>query len=156
MIELDIPGRGVLRLQHLVTDVNGTLAVDGRLIDGVAKGLLGLSDRLQIHLLTADTHGRQELLDRQLGLQAVRIPAGGEAQAKGTYVRGLGADQVVALGQGANDAGMLHDAALGICVLGPEGTAVEALMAADVVAPSVLDALALLYQPLRLVATLRR
>jgi len=63
---------------------------------------------------------------------------------------------VIALGQGANDVAMLHDAALGICVLVAEGTAVEALMAADVVAPNVLDALALLYQPLRLVATLRR
>jgi soluble P-type ATPase len=51
---------------------------------------------------------------------------------------------------------MLHEAALGICVLGPEGMAVEALMAADVVAPSVLDALDLLYHPLRLMATLRR
>ena len=156
MIELDIPGRGVLRLQHLVTDVNGTLAVDGQLIEGVAKSLLGLRDRLQIHLLTADTHGRQESLDRQLGLQAVRIQAGGESLAKAAFVRALGADQVIALGQGANDVAMLHDAALGICVLGAEGTAVEALMAADVVAPNVLDALALLYQPLRLVATLRR
>jgi len=156
MIELDIPGRGVLRLQHLVTDVNGTLAADGRLIDGVAKSLLGLRDRLEIHLLTADTHGRQDLLDRQLGLKAVRIQAGGESPAKAAFVRGIGADQVVVLGQGANDVAMLQDAALGICVLGPEGTAVEALMAADVVAPSVLDALALLHQPLRLVATLRR
>jgi soluble P-type ATPase len=156
MIELDIPGRGVLRLQHLVTDVNGTLAVDGRLIDGVAKSLLGLRDRLEIHLLTADTHGRQESLDRQLGLQAVRIQAGGESLAKAAFVQGLGADQVVALGQGANDVAMLHDAALGICILGPEGTAVEALMAADVIAPNILDALDLLYQPLRLVATLRR
>jgi soluble P-type ATPase len=156
MIELEIPGRGVLRLQHLVTDVNGTLAADGCLIDGVAKRLLGLSDRLQIHLLTADAHGRQETLDRQLGLQAVRIPAGGEVEAKGEYTRKLGSEQVVALGQGANDVEMLREAALGICVLGPEGTAVEALMAADVVAPSVLHALDLLYQPLRLVATLRR
>ncbi len=156
MIELDIPGRGVLRLQHLVTDVNGTLAVDGQLIDGVAKSLLGLRDRLQIHLLTADTHGRQQSLDRQLGLQAVRIQTGGESLAKAAFVRDLGADQVIALGQGANDVAMLRDAALGICVLGPEGTAVEALMAADVLASNVLDALDLLYQPLRLVATLRR
>ncbi len=156
MIELDIPGRGMIRLQHLVSDVNGTLAVDGRLIDGAARGLLALSDRLQLHLLTADTHGRQQAIDRQLGLQAVRIPAGGEAEAKAAYVRGLGADQVVAIGQGANDAGMLRDAALGICVLGPEGAAVEALMAADVFAPSIQDALDLLTQPLRLVATLRR
>jgi len=156
MIELDIPGRGVIRLQHLVSDVNGTLAVDGRLIDGAARGLLALSDRLQLHLLTADTHGRQQAIDRQLGLQAVLIPAGGEAEAKAAYVRGLGAEQVVTIGQGANDAGMLRDAALGICVLGPEGAAVEALMAADVFAPSIQDALDLLTQPLRLVATLRR
>jgi soluble P-type ATPase len=156
MIELDIPGRGVIRLQHLVSDVNGTLAVDGRLIDGAAHGLLALSDRLQIHLLTADTHGSQQTIDRQLGLQAVRIPGGGEAEAKAVYVRGLGAEVVVAIGQGANDAGMLRDAALGICVLGPEGAAVEALMASDVVAPNIQDALSLLAQPLRLVATLRR
>ena len=156
MIELDIPGRGVLRLQHLVTDVNGTLAVDGHLVEGVASSLLALGDRLRIHLLTADTHGRQALLDQQLGLQAVRIPAGGESEAKGAYVRNLGAEGVIALGQGANDVDMLREAALGICVLGPEGTAVEALMAANVVAPGVLDALELLRQPLRLVATLRR
>lgn len=33
MIELNIPGRGNLQLHHLVTDVNGTLAVDGELLD---------------------------------------------------------------------------------------------------------------------------
>jgi soluble P-type ATPase len=156
MIELEIPGRGTLRLKHLVTDVNGTLAADGKLIEGAAKSLLGLRDRPQIHLLTADAHGRQAILDQQLGFRAVRIPAGGEARAKAACVHQLGAEQVVALDQGANDVDMLREAALGICILGPEGTAVEALMAADVVAPGVLDALDLLYQPMRLVATLRR
>jgi len=68
----------------------------------------------------------------------------------------LGAGQVIALGQGANDVDLLREVALGICVLGPEGTAVEALMAPDVVAPGVLDALGLLHPPLRLVAALRR
>ena len=81
MIELNIPGRGVIQIDHLVSDVNGTLAVDGQLMEGVASALLRLSDRLQIHLLTADTHGRQAAIDQQLGLQAVRIPAGGEAEA---------------------------------------------------------------------------
>ncbi|MBM3122188.1 MAG: ATPase P [Chloroflexi bacterium] len=156
MIELDVPGHGILRLQHLVSDVNGTLAVDGCLIDGAARGLLALADRLTLHLLTADTHGRQATIDGQLGLRAVRIPAGGEAEAKAAYVRGLGSDSVVALGQGANDTSMLREAALGICILGPEGAAVEALMAADVAAPNITEALALLAQPMRLVATLRR
>jgi soluble P-type ATPase len=89
-------------------------------------------------------------------LEAIGIPAGGEAQAKGEYTRKLGSEHVLALDQGADDVEMLREAALEICVLGPEGKAVEALMAADVVAPSVPDGLDLPYKPRRLVATLRR
>ena len=79
MIELTIPGRGPLRLEHLVTDVNGTLAVDGVLINGLAKRITSLRDRLEIHMLTADTHSRQTRIDEQLNLQATRIQAGKEA-----------------------------------------------------------------------------
>ncbi len=156
MIELNVPGRGQIQIEHLVSDVNGTLALDGRLMDGVAKVLTGLMDRLEIHLLTTDTHGRQESIDRQLKLKAVRIPPGGEAEAKAKYIRQLGASRVIALGQGANDCGMLQEAAIGICVLSQEGLAVEALNAADIVAPDVHAALALLENPIRLVASLRR
>jgi len=156
MIELNVPGKGVLLLDHLVSDVNGTLAVDGQLIDGVARALGALHDRLSLHLLTADTFGRQAEIDRRLGLQAVHIPPGDEAEAKGAYVRSLGSEHVISIGQGANDAGMLREAGLGICVLSPEGLAVEALTAADVIAPNILEALALLEHPLRLVACLRR
>ena len=156
MIELNIPGRGVIQLHHLVCDVNGTLALDGRLIDGVGKALLKLGDRLTLHLLTADTHGMQDSIDRQLGLQSVRIPAGEEVQAKGDYVRDLGSDKVAAIGQGANDAEMLRTAALGICLMSPEGLAIETLTAADVAAENIHAALALLEHPMRLVASLRQ
>jgi soluble P-type ATPase len=62
----------------------------------------------------------------------------------------------VAIGQGANDAQMLRCAVIGICVLSPEGTAVETLTSADVVSPNILSALEMLEKPLRLVATLRK
>lgn len=156
MIEINIPGRGVLRLEHLVTDVNGTLAVDGQLIEGVAQRIGSLKDRLTVHMLTADTHGRQALIDAQLDLKAVRIQPGGEAGQKADYVQRLGAESVVALGQGANDAGMLKEAALGICVLSLEGTAGETLLAADLVTPDINTALDLLQKPLRIAASLRK
>ncbi len=156
MIELDIPGRGILQLNHLVLDVNGTLALDGQLLDGMAKRISSLRDRLEIHLLTADTHGRQAVIDRQLGLKAGRIPAGDESAQKAAYVRGLGAESVVAMGQGSNDAGMLEAAALGIGVLSPEGLSVEALLAADLVVPDIFTALDLLDKPIRIVASLRK
>jgi P-type E1-E2 ATPase len=156
LIELNIPGRGLVQLRYLVSDVNGTLAFDGALLTGVSRALPALGDRLELHLLTADTHGRQAEIDRQLGLQAVRIPPGGEAEAKAAYVQELGAGTTVALGQGANDAAMLEAAAIGIAVLSREGLAVEALTRADVLVPDILAGLDLLEHPLRLVATLRR
>ena len=156
MIELNIPGRGNLRLSHLVLDVNGTLAKDGRLLDKVARPLAALRDRLTIHLLTADTYGKQEYIDQMLGLRATRIQRGDEGEQKALYVRGLGADSVVAIGQGANDAAMLKAAAIGVAVMGDEGLAVEALLSADVAAANIYDALNLLEYPTRLVATLRR
>lgn len=156
MIELNIPGKGLIEIEHLVCDVNGTIAQDGQLLEGVARALTDLRDRLQLHLLTADTHGRQELIDRQLNLSAVRIQPGNESEQKAEYVRRLGAEQVIAIGQGANDASMLECARLGICVLSKEGTAVQALLAADVVTPDIYTALEIVENPRRLVATLRK
>jgi P-type E1-E2 ATPase len=156
MIEIEISEQKILRLQHLVSDVNGTLAVDGVLIEGVAEQIEWLKQHLTVHLLTADTHGKQAVIDRQLGLTAVRIQPGNEAGQKAEYVRRLGAENVVALGQGANDAAMLKEAALGLCVLSPEGTAVETLLAADLLLPDIHSALALFTHPLRIRASLRK
>lgn len=156
MLQLTLPGRGELNILHLVTDVNGTLALDGVLLDGLAKRLGALRDRVQVHLLTADTHGRQSIIDQQLNLTAVRILGGNEARQKADYVRALGADSVVAIGQGTNDAAMLKEAALGICVMSKEGAAVETLLAADLLLPDIFAALDLFDHPLRLVASLRK
>lgn len=156
MIELNIPGFGILRLEHLVCDVSGTLSIDGQLVEGLARTLRALRDRLQLHLITADTHGRQIIIDQQLGLEAVRIQPGNESEQKAEFVRQLGAERVAAIGQGANDAAMLQAAALGICVLSREGSATQALLAADLVVPDIHTALELLERPLRIVATLRK
>ena len=50
---------------------------------------------------------------------------------------------------------MVTLAALGIAVLGAEGTAGELIRVADIVAPDIIVALDLLADPLRLIATLR-
>jgi P-type E1-E2 ATPase len=156
MIEIQVPGVGVFEIDHLVCDVNGTLALDGQLLEGVAQKISTLRDRLTIHLLTADTHGRQEAIDRQLNLKAVRITPGSEDIQKAVYVRRLGSEHVAAIGQGANDAAMLKEAALGICVHSPEGSATQTLMASDLVLPDILHALELFEKPLRLLATMRK
>jgi len=154
VIRLDIPGRGVLGLEHLVLDLNGTIALDGEVLAGVPEQLAALSENLTVFMVTADTQGRASAIAKQLGVRLVLVTPGEEAEQKLAMVERLGAERVVAIGNGANDARMLRAAALGIAVLGPEGLAVEAWQAADVAATRH-DALDLLVHPRRLVATLR-
>ena len=155
MISIDVPGFRKLDLRHLVLDYNGTLALDGRLLPGVAEKLSQLARHIQIHVITADTFGlaRSELV--ALPLTVTIAPAEGQAQAKRQFVSGLGADTVVAIGNGRNDREMLDAAALGMALLQREGAAAETIAAADLVCASVLDALDLLSHPERLIATLR-
>jgi len=156
MITVEIPGYRTFTFRHLVLDVNGTLAKDGQLIEGTVPLLEELRSKLDIHLVTADTHGRQEAVNRALSMEAVKIPFENQAWAKLNYIDKLDAESVVAVGNGANDAAMLERAALGIVVIGPEGAAVESLLKAKIVASDIRSALELLLYPKRLIATLRR
>ena len=155
MLEITIPGRKTLQLAYLMLDVNGTLALDGQLLPGVQARLAELSQSLEPWLVSADTQGTLATLAATLGVQSRRLePENGTAQ-KAALVKAFGAAQVVAVGNGANDADMLREAALGIAVLGGEGMAVSCLAAADVIVPDVLAALDLLLWPKRLIGTLR-
>lgn len=155
MLELDIPGYGTLALEHLVLDVNGTIAGGGELLPGVAEGLAALAGVLHPVAITADTQGTAAALGERLGIEVHVIASGWEAGDKLALVQDLGPDSVVAIGNGANDALVLKACAVGICVIGPEGASRAALEAADVVVPSIEAALALLVDPRRLMATLR-
>jgi len=155
MIEIDVPDFRTLRLQHLVLDYNGTLAVDGQLLAGMADMLTRLAQRLQIHVVTADTFGMAAAQLAGLPVQVLVLSPVSQADAKLAFVTGLGPEHVVAIGNGRNDRKMLEAAALSIALIQREGGAVEALVSADVVAPSIADALELLQNPKRLIATLR-
>jgi P-type E1-E2 ATPase len=156
MITVDVPGFKSFQFHHLVLDVNGTIAKDGRLIEGTVSLLEKLRQKLEIHLVTADTHGKQKVIDRALSLRAVIIPVENQVKAKLDYIERLDAETVVAVGNGANDSAMLERAALGIAVIGPEGVAVESLSKAKIVTADIQSALELLLYPNRLKATLRR
>lgn len=155
MITIEIPGRPTLRLEHLVLDFNGTIAVDGRLLAGVDDRIRALHERLRITVITADTFGRVRTELRGLPGDLVVVPRGEEDAAKGAHVRSLGADQAVAVGNGRNDRLMLAEAALAIVVMQGEGMARQAFESADVLYHDVRDALDALLYPERLAATLR-
>ena len=155
MIEINIPGFGSVRLNHLVSDFTGTLSFNGKLISGVKERLNKLSESLSIHVLTSDTFrtAKSELEDVSCQVNILK----GEFHdlQKEEYVEKLGPISVVAFGNGNNDRKMLRVARIGIAVTGKEGGAVDILMAGDINISSVTDGLDLLLHTKRLKATLR-
>ena len=155
MKEYKIPGYKPLTLKHLVLDYNGTLAVDGQLEDGVRECLEALSQDFQIHVITADTFGKVASGMEGIPCKVSILPAENQDTGKLEYTRQLGADHTVCIGNGRNDGLMLKAAALGMAVILGEGAAVSTVLSADVVCTSIVAALELLLNPLRLTATLR-
>lgn len=155
MIEIEIPGYHKLQLKYLVMDYNGTLAIDGKLIDGVENRLFELADFLEIHVITADTFGLVKTYLENFPVTLKIIDSKEQGKQKWQYIRQLGAGQVVAIGNGRNDRLMLKEAKLGIATLQAEGAAMETVQSADIVVHHINDALDLLKEKLRLTATLR-
>ena len=155
MLEIEIPGFGPARFEHLVSDFTGTLSFDGKLLSGVREQLHAIARFLKIHILTADTFGRAVVELEDLPCDLFILSGDNHDILKEEYVKKLGSGKVIAFGNGNNDRLMLKAARIGIAVSQEEGCAIEALMAADVLVTSAGIGLDLLLHPKRLKATLR-
>jgi soluble P-type ATPase len=155
MLAIDIPGFGNVELEHLVSDFTGTLSVDGKLLPGVNDRLKRIGQFLNVYIITADTFGtvKQELKDVHCTIKL--LSPNNEDTQKEKFVQELGAEQVVAFGNGNNDRRMLKTARLGIAVIEGEGASVEAITTAHIAVRNILDAFGLLLNPKRCKATLR-
>lgn len=154
MMNIQIPGRELLSLSHLVLDYNGTIAEDGNIIEGICPRLAELSKDLSIYVITADTHGTAAKKCEGLPLQVLTFPTTQVGEIKAQEARKLSGG-VVTIGNGFNDIQMSDAADLSICVMGKEGCCGALLSHCDVVVTSIDDALDLLCKPNRLRATLR-
>lgn len=155
MHELEIPGFGALRLEHLVSDFTGTLSVDGKLLPGVAERLNRIGEFLTVHILTADTFGMAKAELEGVNCRVHILEGEAHDVQKETYIQKLGPEGVVALGNGNNDRRMLKTARVGIALLLEEGCSVDAVTSANILVRSTVDALDLLLNPRRMKATLR-
>jgi soluble P-type ATPase len=156
MKQINIPGRNLLTIENVVFDYNGTLAVDGGMLPGVAEKLTALADSgFRVYILTADTFGCAAAQCEGLPVTLRIFGDANIAADKKDFVNGLDPAVTAAIGNGQNDEAMFAASTLAIAVLGQEGTCVKSLLAADIVVTSPLDAMDLLLRPKRLVATLR-
>jgi len=155
MINVQIPGWGELAIEYLMVDFNGTAAVDGKFRKDVKEIIDKISRYVKVFIITADTY---ETADSELGASSVtfiKVGKNASGEEKARVVRELGPEKIVAIGNGANDALMLKEAALGVAVIGEEGCSTAVIKEADLVVTDIMKALGLIVHPERLVASLR-
>ena len=138
--------------RDLVLDYNGTVALDGSLLPGVAERLVRLARTIRITVLTADTFKKAEGQLKGLPVEVRVIRTGSE---KADFLGKLKPESVIAIGNGRNDVPMMAAAGLSLAIIGPEGACGDLLRAADIAVTDIHHALDLIIHPLRLKATLR-
>lgn len=150
-IEQDVPRWGVLQIHSLTLDFTGTLSLRGVLVEGVAWRLTRLAKMgLKIIVITADTNNtaREQLKDlvEDDVLELKILTSEEDGDAKIPVVDSLGAEHVIAIGNGRNDVGMFLRARLGIAANTGEGTAAKLNNFADITGLHILEALDMLLQ----------
>ncbi len=154
-MDIDIPGVGSFHLNHVVFDLNGTLALDGKIPDDVKRRIQDLSKQYHVVIASSDLHNTLTPLAEELGVEFHVLRGDEVAPQKAALVRALGARQTIAVGNGSNDWQMLREAAVGIVIVGCEGASAKAAANADILVTCVKDAIDCILNPLRLIATLR-
>lgn len=154
MLDINIPGYKNFKIDKIIFDLNGTIACDGSLIEGVKAGINNLASNFEIYILTADTFGTASDLLTDLRADLVVIDIEDGSRFKADFVEKLGRKSVIAVGNGNNDAQMLKNAELGIAVIGPEGMAKGAFLGAEIFCRDINDVFEIISNPKRLKATL--
>ncbi len=156
MITIQRPGKELLEIEFILVDFEGTLASDGRVHPKAKDKINLLSKRTKIYILVKGEKERVEETLRKVKAESIHFAEGEASQQKSDFLRRLGASKTVAIGNGIDDALMMEEAGIGICVISKEGTSTEAMTKADVVVMNIIDALDLLLKPLRQKATLSK
>lgn len=155
MVEMVVPGWGSMEIEHIVIDLNGTIATDGKISPDVREKINLLSEKVAFYILTADTLGTADEEGQGLNAQLIKIGEKNSKEGKLEFLTTLPQEKTVAIGNGSNDQFILKEAALGIAVIGEEGLSGSAMKEADIIVKDISHALDLFLKPKRLIATLR-
>jgi soluble P-type ATPase len=154
MILIQRPGQDSLEIEFILIDFEGTLASDGRVHPKAKDKINLLSKRTRIYVAVKTGREKADEVLRKVKAEIVYITEGESSRRKAELLHQIGPARTAVIGNGIDDAPMVEEAALGICVIGREGAFGEAVKKADIVVCSVLDALDFLLKPLRQKATL--
>ncbi|WP_024789803.1 HAD family hydrolase [Lebetimonas sp. JH292] len=152
-MKLEIQNIGVIEIKNVVLDFNGTIARDGKIFEEMKVYYKRISENFNIYVITSDTHGNATKELQNLPVKLTILKTNNHTKEKEEFVKNL--KNTFAIGNGNNDSLMLKAADIGVCVINEEGASSKSIVNSDIVCKTIIDALGLLENSKRIVATLR-
>ena len=155
MLLYEIPGRDNIKIENIVFDYNGTIAVNGKLVDGIPELLNIISDHVNIYIVTADTYGTVRKECENINADILTFPKENAGESKKEIVEKLGCKKTICVGNGFNDIPMFEICVLGIAIIEGEGASGKLLTKADIVSRNIIECLNIILNKDMIKATLR-
>lgn len=155
MLIYEIPGREDIKIENIVLDYNGTIAVNGKIIEGVKELLTKLKDYVNIYILTADTYGTVEKECKGMEAKVLTFPKENAGESKRDIVKELDGQKTICVGNGFNDIPMFKESILSIAIIEGEGASGKLLVESDIIARSIIESLEIILDINKMKATLR-
>lgn len=142
-----------LTLSKIILDLNGTLTVNGQIPKGVPERIKKLQKLgFEIIILSGDARGNASQIAKKLNVKC--IVANGSKE-KSKEIKQLNPKECIAVGNARIDIGMLKLAKVSILTLQAEGVHTKTIKYADIIIPSINDALDLFIDSKNFLATMK-
>lgn len=141
-------------INTIVLDLNGTLSVNGKIPAGAKERIVKLQQLgFKLILFSGDQRGTARKICNSLGIELRLTQTGKDKERE---MRKLDCKKCASIGNARIDIGTFKHAKLSILTLQAEGIHARAIKHADIIVPSINDALDLFLNPDSLCATLRK
>ena len=138
-MKYDVPRVGILEFDTIVLDLNGTLSVKWMISDETKEKISRLRELgFTIYLLTGDARWTGQTLCDNLWIDLVVTQGSKE---KAAFMKKIGKEKTVAIGNARIDIGMFQNAALSIATIQSEWIHTAILEHVDIIIPNIEDAL---------------
>ncbi len=143
----------IYEINTIVFDLNGVLSVRGKIVKGVKERIKKLKKMgFNMHIFTGNQRGTANKISKELGIPFIVTK---NSKEKKKELKKLNKKKCAVIGNSRIDSGMLKIARISIMTLQAEGIHVGALKNADILSPSINDAIDMFIEKNILISTLK-
>ncbi|MDM8533466.1 ATPase P [Clostridiaceae bacterium HSG29] len=153
---INVPETGKYEIENIVFDYNGTIAINGEIINGILEKIVKLAESFNVTIITADTFNTVKRAFKNTDVNIHIIDSIDGTIQKKEFVEEVGSNKTIALGNGRNDELMLKEAIISVAILNDEGVSLKALNNADFLLKDINHFFEMIEEPKKLVAILRK